>query len=239
MVSKRIAAALIGALTLLAGCSVPTDDQAVVISPDQLPDVLREDVVTTTTLDPGPLTESIQVFLLSQSGDRAVVVPVSREVDRGSTFAEQIGVLFAGEIRTEEEIDNNWFNSLRDFQLVEAFVNDSQVAIVDLIAVDDAGEQIEIETQVLADAVAQLVYTATGMNQLEPIEAVRIRIGGEAVFLPTFGGDTSDVVDRSDFENYDPEYVPPSTTTPPTTTLSESGAPPATDSEVPDTEQDG
>jgi len=218
MVSRIQAISALVALALaVASCSVPTDEQAVIISPDQLPDVLREDLATTTTLDAGPLTETVEVFLLSTAGDRVTVVPVARDVDLGAAFADQIALLFAEEFRTEEEIANNWFNSLRGFVLNEAFVNDNGVAIVDLVAVDDDGATIEVETQVLVDAVAQLVYTATGSASVEPATSVRILVDGEAIFLPTQEGDTSAVVDRSDFETYDPAYVPPSTTAPPTT----------------------
>ena len=135
---------------------------------------------------------------------------------------QEIGLLFRGpgvpDIRTEEEVEFGWFSALSDFQLTEAFVNENQVAIIDIVAVDDDGEPIEVPAEALRDAIAQLVYTATGLPEDDAVRAVRIRIDGQAATLPTEGGDSEEVLDRSDFETYDPDFVPPVATAPPTTT---------------------
>lgn len=215
---RRLAHLLLLAVLVGAGCSLPTDDEAAVIDPDTLPDALRSDgTTTTTTVDPGPRTEPIEIFLLRTDADRSIVQQVGREVDRVAPFEQTIGLLFGPEIRTEEEQELGWSNTLREFQLLEAFVNENQVAIIDMVAVDENGDPIDVEAQVLQDAAAQLVYTATGLPREDPILAVRIRIDGAAEFIPTVGGDTKEVVNRSDFEDYDVDWVAPTTTAPPTT----------------------
>jgi len=202
---------LVAAMALAVGigaCSLPTDDEAALIDTSALPEVLRGDAQVTTTIDPGPLTEP--------------VVPVARELDPFAGFEQEIGLLFRGpgvpDIRTEEEVEFGWFSALSDFQLTEAFVNENQVAIIDIVAVDDDGEPIEVPAEALRDAIAQLVYTATGLPEDDAVRAVRIRIDGQAATLPTEGGDSEEVLDRSDFETYDPDFVPPVATAPPTTT---------------------
>ena len=49
--------------TMLAAvaCSLPTDDEAAIIEPEALPDALRSDLATTTTVDPGPRSEPIEL----------------------------------------------------------------------------------------------------------------------------------------------------------------------------------
>jgi len=216
---------LVAAMALAVGigaCSLPTDDEAALIDTRALPEVLRGDAQVTTTIDPGPLTEPVEIFLLRNDGDRTVVVPVARELDPFAGFEQEIGLLFRGpgvpDIRTEEEVEFGWFSALSDFQLTEAFVNENQVAIIDIVAVDDDGEPIEVPAEALRDAIAQLVYTATGLPEDDAVRAVRIRIDGQAATLPTEGGDSEEVLDRSDFETYDPDFVPPVATAPPTTT---------------------
>ena len=224
---RRLVAILAVAVTALAACSLPTDDEAALIDSEQLPDVLRSDLVVTTTTEQGPRAEPVQIFLLSNDGERTIVVPVGREIDANASFEQEIGLLFPSpdvpDIRTEDEIEKSWFNALSEFQLVEAFVNDNNVAVIDLTALDEAGEPIDVGTEVLENAIAQLVYTATGFPEVEPISSVRIRIDGQTQVLPTEEGDSRDLLRRSDFETYDAEFIPPPTTAPPTTTTPDPG----------------
>ena len=204
---------VLAAVLAAAACSLPTDSEAAVIDPDELPDALRSDLVSTTTIDPGPRTEPVQLYLLAASGDRSVVVPVGREIDPVASFEQRIGLLFGENlVRTEEEEERGLRNALREFQLLEAFVNDDNVAIIDMVALDDEGQPITVEAQVLADAAAQLVFTATDFAPEGSIGAVRIRINGAGTQVPTLEGDTDGVVDAGDFENYTEDWVPPTTT---------------------------
>lgn len=209
-----------------AACSLPTDDEAAIIDPEELPDALRSDLVSTTTVDPGPRSEPIELYLLAAAGDRSIVVPVAREIDPVASFEQRIGLLFGDNfVRTEEEEEQGRSNALREFQLLEAFINDNQVAIIDMVALDDEGQPITVEAQVLADAVAQLVFTATGFPPEDTVRGVRIRYAGGNALVPTLEGDTEDVVSRADFPNYTADWMPPTTTVVTTTSTEQ----PATD----------
>ena len=89
-----------------------------------------------------------------------------------------------------------------------------------MVALDEDGQPITVEADLLADAVAQLVFTATGFPPEGDVLAVRIRYAGERALVPTLEGDTEDVVSRDDFQNYTLEWVPPTTTVATTTTES-------------------
>ena len=88
----------------------------------------------------------------------------------------------------------------------------------DMVALDENGEPITVEAQVLADAVAQLVFTATRFPLDEPILAVRIPSKGARTFVPTLEGDTEFLFKSEDFVNYTAEWVPPTTTVASTST---------------------
>jgi hypothetical protein len=205
----RIAAVLTATLVAVAACSLPTDDQAAVIDAEQLPDVLRSDLEVTTTTEQGPRTEPVQIFLLSNDVERTIAIPVVREIDPSASFEQEISLLFRSDevpdVRTEEDIERVLFNAITDFQLSEAFT-DGNIAVID------------IGTEVLENAIAQLVYTSTGFPAVDPILAVRIRIDGETQVLPTEEGETRELLRRSDFPTYDVEFELPPTTAPPTTT---------------------
>ena len=206
-----------GLLSLVVGCSLPTDDEAAIVDPEDLPDVLRSDLeVEVEEADtPGPLTVTFTIFLLEVVGERNVVVQRDREVSPQTGFSDRIGLLFRDEVRTEEEREL-YSNALREFTLLDARINENDVAIIDMVALDEEGAPIPTEAEVLRNAAAQLVYTATG---LPDVVAVRIRINGERISLPTSEGDTEGVVDRGDYFQYDPNFEVPTTSTTSSTTL--------------------
>ena len=206
-----------GLLSLVVGCSLPTDDEAAIVDPEDLPDVLRSDLeVEVEEADtPGPLTVTFTIFLLEVVGERNVVVQRDREVPPQTGFSDRIGLLFRDEVRTEEEREL-YSNALREFTLLDAQINENDVAIIDMVALDEEGAPIPTEAEVLRNAAAQLVYTATG---LPDVVAVRIRINGERISLPTSEGDTEGVVDRDDYFQYDPNFEVPTTSTTSSTTL--------------------
>lgn len=212
----RRAAVLLAMAVTVAACALPTDDQAAVVDPEDLPDVLRSDRVVEAeeAETPGPQTVTVQIFLLDAAGDRNIVVSRDREVTPQAGFLERIELLFGEEIRTEEE-QESFSNALREFTLTEAFINDNDVAIIDMVALDEDGAVVEIEAEVLRNAAAQLVYTATGLPE---VLAVRIRIDGANLNLPTSEGDTDDLVTRDDYLLYDPAVEVTTTTSPPSTT---------------------
>ena len=131
---------LLGAsmLTVVTSCSLPTDDQAAIVNPEDLPDVLRSDleVQVEEAETPGPLTVTVTIFLLEVVGERNVVVQRDREVSPQAGFADRIGLLFRDEVRTEEEREL-YSNALREFTLLDAQINENDVAIIDMVALDE------------------------------------------------------------------------------------------------------
>ncbi len=215
--TRRLFTGALAFLVVVAGCSLPTDESAQPINPEQLPDELRTDITTTTatTVPETPRTVSIQLFLLFASEtDRAVVSFVEREIDTTATLLERLSLLF-GDLRTEEEVELGLFNPLSEFTLLSASVNDNDVANIDVVVTDIDGEVIIPENEVLRNAAAQLVYTTMGFDN---IVAVRIRYNGERTVIPTSTGDTEDVLTTHDYNTYDPEFVEPTETVPASTT---------------------
>lgn len=216
---SRLGLVFAAAALIISACSLPVDEEATVIPQDQLPDVLRSDLstTTTTTLAPSVVAVTVSIYLLDVVAQRSVVVATTREVEQSASFKDRISLLFGTEIRTETEKEQGWSNALREFELLDASINDG-VAVIDMVALDASGSPITVEARLLADAAAQLVYTSTTLSN---INGVRVLIDGQTAFLPTSGGDTKQIVTTADFKRYDPAYVPPTTTTttqPPTTT---------------------
>ncbi len=217
----RSRAAALVAIALLAGaCSVPTDDHAEVIDPERLPESLRTDGTTTTTSTvPTPVTQTVTVYLLTQlpESDRQVVAPVTREVPFGADLAGVLLPLFGEGSVSEEETANGLVSSLFEFELLEASVDPSGIATIDIVAVTPDGEPVTEPLQVpLKPVAAQLVWSAT---EQADVDAVRLLINSEPVAVPTDRGDAEpgEPLTRDDFQIFDPDFVPASTTTTTTT----------------------
>lgn len=203
---------------ILGACSLPTDDSAQVINPDELPDGLRSDLTTTSTTIEPPSAIPIGIFLIDLADERKIVVEVIREVETTASLFDRLSLLFGDEVRTEADRELGYSNPVGEFTLTSAERNDDDVATIDIIAVDENGAEVAVGGDVLRDAAAQLVYTATGFSA---IRAVRILINGERVVLPTTTdeGDTEDVVSPADYRRYLPELDIVTTTVPDTTTV--------------------
>ena len=222
---------LVVLMSVVAACSVPTDETAQEIDPEQLPESLRPDFTTTTTTTvPAPVTEPATVFLLEVLPDteRRVVVGVSRDVQRGASVQAVLSTLFGGEMRTEAEQEAGYSNALFELALDSAIV-EGDVAIVDIVPLTPEGEPSdEPFTGDLIGAAAQLVFTA---SEFDDIIGIQIHINGEEVSVPTNDGDADPgaTLRTSDYEQFDPDFVPATTTT---TTATTTSAPPV---ETPDT----
>ncbi len=216
---KRGMAAGIALLLTLAGCALPSDEAAVQIPPEDLPDSLRTDVAstTTTTMRVTPIATTVEYFLIGSQGERQVVVAVEREIESSAGLFERLVVLFWEGFRTEEEAENNWFNPASEFTLRSA-IRDGTTLIIDIVATNEDGtvaDPIAFGGSVLGDTAAQLVYTAT---RFDDISSIRLLYDGQSLPIPTDEGDSDGRLQPSDYQNYDPEFVIPTTSAPPTTT---------------------
>ena len=195
----------------LVGCSLPTDETAEAIDPEDLPESLRPGFTASTTIAvPAPLTEARTVYLLTNPQDieRTVVVAVERQVDRNATLAEVLATLF-GETTSAEEQAAGYFNTLELFEIANATVSGG-VATVDIVPVSP--EDFPPPPDTLELVAAQLVYTASAA---EDVDGVRILLDGEEVSIPTSDADAEpgSVLTTSAYEQFQLEFAPISTTT--------------------------
>ncbi len=211
----------VAVMALLAGaCSIPSDNAAQVIPSDSLPESLRPDFTTTTTTIQAPITTLASIYLLTRQAEttRATVVEVQREVPLNPTITDVISRLFGeGAVTTDEEAAN-YITTLTEFELLDASVS-GDMAIINLVNLTPEGLPSDQPYEGdLIEVAAQLVWTATAMPG---INRVQILINGDQVTIPTNHGDTEvgAPVSRSDYDRFDPEFVPPNTTTTTTTSL--------------------
>ncbi len=216
---RRVGALILGLVVILASCALPTDETAVGIDPETLPDSLRTDVASTTTtsMRPTPIATTLEYFLIGSQGERRVVVAVEREVENSASMFERLAVLFGEGIPTEEEAENSWFNPAGEFTLTRA-TRDQSVLIIDIVAINEDGtiaDPIDFDNNVLRDTAAQLVYTT---SRFEEVSSIRLLYDGNSIQVPTQTDDSDGLLQTSDYPQYDPEFEITTTTAPPTTT---------------------
>ena len=211
---RLLLAAALTAAAAVPGCSLPTDESAQSIDPEELPESLRPGfTATTTTISPAPLTEARTVYLLinPQDIERTIVVEVKRQVNRAATLGDLLATLF-GETTSADEQAAGYFNTLELFEIVAATVMDG-VATVDIVHLSPEG--VPPSADELEFAAAQLVFTATAA---EGVNGVRILLEGEEVSIPTSDADAEpgSVLTTSAYEQFQPDFAPtPTTTIPP------------------------
>ena len=201
------------AVTGVSSCSLPTDEAAHAIDPEDLPESLRPGFTATTTMTaPAPLTEARTVYLLTNPQDieRTVVVPTERQVNRNATLAEVLGTLFGESTSTEEEAAG-YFNTLELFEVASATVIGG-VATIDIVPLSP--EDLPPPADTLELVAAQLVYTASAD---EDVNGVRILLGGDEVSIPTSDADAEpgSVLTTSSYEQFQLDFAPAPTTTRP------------------------
>ncbi len=192
---------------LVVGCVVPSDSSATLIKPDDLPDQLRTDVTSTTTLlIESAITMPMTIYVIAPLGERTVVVPAQRAIRPSANLFDRLSIMFVNDLLTPEEAEVEYQNALASLELRRAEVTDGGIAVIDIVSTDVDGKVIALDNDALRDAVAQLVYTATSFDN---INAVRLLYDGKRVILPTQGqeGDTDRVITTADYPLYDPDTV--------------------------------
>ena len=208
----------------VAACSLPTDESAVAIDADQLPESLRPGTTTTTTTTTvaEQLTETAIMYLLESvpNSERRVVREITRDVPLNATLAGVIAMLFGPDVRSEEELELGYSNALFELSLLEATVQsvgnwEGDVAVIDIQPLTPEGEPSEEAfTGDLIGAAAQLVFTATAY---QGVTGVQILINGTEVPIPTNDRDfdPGEILVRENYERFNPDIpdVVPTTTT--------------------------
>lgn len=194
---RRGAAALLGlaaALVALVACGVPNESEPRALEADEVPEALASGATTSTTApDPDAPSRQVEIWFL----DNELLQPEFRELEVGEGAARAVEALLDG--TTEEER--------------AAGVSSSIPAGTELLGSELEGDRFTVElseefTTVagseLRNAVAQIVFTATGYPD---VERVRFRVDGDLVQVPVAGGGTEQVVTRAEYESLAPPVI--------------------------------
>jgi Sporulation and spore germination len=211
-----------------AGCSLPTDEQATVIDQDRLDQSLQRVTTTSTTTLPISIRPVAYYLLREATGEtpqrkvKQVVVDIPDTDDLFELLQPMFEDDFADNATAEEP--EELINQATAYLL--SAVSRPPESPTATVFLESRGEPPG--NPVLKDVAAQLVWTLTGFSA---VDSILINIDGSPVALPTTDDDTSttEAVDRTRYQSYDPEIVeePPSTTTTSTTTTTTTTVPPA------------
>lgn len=174
---RRLSRVLVAVVFVAASCGVPTDRDPRAISEDSLPAALSS--TSTTIVVEDPLGIEVDLFLIGEDGRlQAIQRPLPRPVE---TLLVLETLISTADDETLQE------------QLLRSSIPSSTVVagldVVDSILIIDFGPEgfAELEAEQQFQALAQIVYTATG---LETVDGVLLRIEGELRPLPTDGEPT-------------------------------------------------
>ena len=167
---RRVAA--IAALSAVsAGCGVQPDAR-----PRDLPEAERALDVADAAVNIDA-SGADRVYLIGPGEDRLL-----RSVQRDATSAaDLVEILLIGP--NDEEIQAQFSSAIPSTTELIGARTQGQILTVNLTP-----DIIDLDTQNLTRAVAQIVYTAT---ELAGIEAVQIEVDGERLSAPTPGGETT------------------------------------------------
>lgn len=162
---------LAGLLVVAAACGVQPDS-----SPRDLPEA--EQGLETSDESSGDIAAGADRIYLIGPGDDRLLRSVQREADSASDL---VRTLLRGP--NDDEIEAQFTTAIPSTtELNEATIQGQN------LTVDLTPDIIELDTQSLVRAIAQIVYTAT---ELDGIETVQIEIDNERLSAPTPGGDTT------------------------------------------------
>jgi len=183
------------ALMLAAACGVPADGDPQPIAARDLPaDLLDPNPGSSTTLPESARTTTVPVYMLEETTDGVRLVTVDREVTQARVPNERLAALFGG--TTSNEIARGITSGIpADTVLLEVTADDD----ADEVMIDVSRDIFTIEGEALAQAFAQMVWTAT-----EPgaggYRQVRFSVDGEPT--PVLDGDGAEqegAVTRGDY----------------------------------------
>jgi spore germination protein GerM len=185
----------------LGACGLPADDEPQAIAPKDLPgDLLDPNPGPSTTLSESSGTTTVVVYLLEDTAGEVRLVEVEREVTEARTPDERLATLFDGATR-EETADGLITAIPPNSVLIDVATDPEGLEVI----VDVSADLLTIEGPRLAQAFAQIVWTAT-----EPgaggFDRVRFLVEGESsTVLDGDGVDKDGSVRRADYSNFSPD----------------------------------
>ncbi len=177
----RWLALVIGALLLVAGCGVEANDAPQAIAPENLPPGLLDPNPSSSTSEPGPgPTEAVPVYLLARDGETTRLAAVEREVTDPEAAGQRLTALLTAP--SEAELAQGLNTSIpTDTVLLRVEFNDRS----EELTVDLSDELFAIQGAELANAFAQIVFTAL---ELDGVRQVRFLVEGEPIQAPDAQG---------------------------------------------------
>ena len=200
MTARRRWIAVAALAALAAGCGLSPDDEPNAIAPENLPPGLIDpNPGTSTTLADSPGTSTVPVYFLVRVGDETRLVEVEREVADDRSPAARVGALLTQP--TAEETDDGITTAIpADLILVDEPALDEEEHI---LTVNLSRELNLLEGAELTRAVAQIVYTAT---ELGDVQRVRFLVDGEPIPVPDDEGiEKRDAVGKADYRSLAPD----------------------------------
>ncbi|MFL6204529.1 MAG: GerMN domain-containing protein [Acidimicrobiales bacterium] len=192
------AAALV--IVVLGGCGLPADDDPQAIAAGDIPaELLDPDPSSSTTLPESAGNATVPVYLLQRSPDGVRLVPVKRGVTEEGIPNERLAALFGGV--QPDEVEEGLTSGIPADTVLLGVTTDEEDHEVTIDISDDI---FSIEGEALAQAFAQMVWTAT-----EPgaggFRQVRFSVDGEPT--PVLDGDGAEQegpVTRADYDSLAP-----------------------------------
>jgi spore germination protein GerM len=178
---RRITAVTAALLVAASGCGLSANDTPQAIAPENLPPGLIDPSSGSSTTEPEPgVTTPVRVFLLERVGDTTRLSAVEREVSDPSVAGQRITALLSPP--SEAEVERGVITSIpSDTVLLSAVLDEASGELV----IDVSDELLAIQGSELANAFAQLVYTAT---EADGVRQVRFLVEGEEIAAPDDDG---------------------------------------------------
>lgn len=187
------------ALLAVGGCGLTENDSPQAIAPENLPpNLLEPDPGSSTTLPEPGETVAATVYLLVREGDTTRLSPVEREVVDPAAPGELLTSLLS--TPSEAELETGVSTSIpTDTVLLSTELDEETGELV----IDISDELLAIQGTELANAFAQLVYTAT---EVDGVSQVRFLVEGEEVqAFDAEGARVSGPVRRADYAALAPQ----------------------------------
>ena len=185
---------LVAALLLtVVGCGLQENEVPQAIAPENLPPGLLDPSPTssTTTPESGP-TIAVPVYLLQRDGETTRLVAVDREVTDPEAPGQRLTALLAAP--SDDELDQGLNTSIpTDTVLLSTSLDES----AEELTVDLSDELFAIQGAELANAFAQMVFTAI---EVDGVRQIRFLVEGDPIQTPDAQGRPVDgAVTRADY----------------------------------------
>ncbi len=187
------------AALLLVACGLPEDDGPQAIAPENLPPDLLDPNPTSSTTQPPSATTRVTVYLLERTPNGIRLAEADRAVARAGVPDERLAALFRGLV--EDESDAGLSTQIPTSTVLRGVETNVEA---DEVVIDVSGDLLSIEGEALAQAFAQIVWTAT-----EPsaggFNFVRFLVDGSPrTVIDGEGVEGEGAVDRADYSNFSP-----------------------------------